>query len=183
MSGEALPKFKYHPEPLRTGSVEKSNARCVCCGQTRGFIYTGPVYSKEDYEDCICPWCIADGSAHEKLEASFHDEAGVGGGGEWDDVPGEVVEEIAWRTPGFNGWQQEQWWTHCGDGTQFLGRVGHDELTTKGEDAVEAIREASGTDDDEWDEFFEALDKDGSPTAYLFRCAKCGKYGGYCDAD
>jgi len=100
MSHESLPKFKYHPNPIATGSVERSDVKCVCCGQARGFVYTGPVYSVENYEDCICPWCIADGSAHEKLEASFHDESGVGGGGEWDEVPGEVVEEVAWRTPG-----------------------------------------------------------------------------------
>lgn len=183
MPTEPLPTFKYHPNPLATGSVAKSDATCVCCGRARGFIYTGPVYSVEDYDDCICPWCIADGSAHEKLEATFHDEAGVGGNGEWDDVPGEVVEEVAWRTPGFNAWQQEQWWTHCGDAGQFLGPAGRKELERAGEAALEAIAESAGVEDEEWDDLLDSLDKDGSPTAYLFKCAKCGKFGGYCDFD
>jgi uncharacterized protein CbrC (UPF0167 family) len=138
MADETLPMFKYHPDPLRTGSVVRSDTQCVSCGKVRGYVYVGPVYAIKDYDDCICPWCIADGSAHARLNATFHDESGVGGGGEWDDVPEEVVEEIAWRTPGFNAWQQEQWWTHCGDGAKFLGCVGHDELTAAGDEAVEA---------------------------------------------
>ena len=28
-----------------------------------------------------------------------------------------------------------------------------------------------------------ALDKEGSPTAYMFRCRKCGQLGGYQDCD
>src|SRR5690242_14338438 len=184
MSGEALPKFKYHPEPMRTGSVEKSAAKCVCCGQARGFIYTGPVYSVEEYDQCICPWCIADGSAHEKLEASFTDDAGIGGGGMWDEVSEAVTEEVAFRTPGFSGWQQEQWWTHCGDAAQFIGRAGKKELKALGPQAIAAIQDSAGlSDGPEWEGFFAALDKEGSPTAYMFRCRKCGQLGGYQDCD
>jgi uncharacterized protein CbrC (UPF0167 family) len=184
MSRDPLPTFKYHPDPVKTGSIEPSATKCVCCGKARGYIYAGPVYAAGEYDDSICPWCIADGSAHEKFDASFHDEAGVGGGGEWDDVPEEVIEEVAHRTPGFAGWQQEQWWTHCGDAGQFLGRAGHAELKAAGPQAIAAVRESAGIDDDdEWEEFFNSLDKDGSPTAYLFKCSKCGQLGGYQDCD
>jgi uncharacterized protein CbrC (UPF0167 family) len=180
----ALPTFKYHPDPVATGSVEESDAKCVCCGKARGFIYTGPVYAVEEYDQCICPWCIADGSAHKKLEASFTDDAGIGGGGLWDDVPEEVVEEVAHRTPGFSGWQQEQWWTHCGDAAQFIGRAGKKELKALGAQAIAAIQDSAGlSDGPEWEEFFAALDREGSPTAYLFRCTKCGQLGGYQDCD
>lgn len=79
----ALPKFKYHPDPVGTGSIVESDVECCCCGKTRGYIYVGPVYAEEEYEECICPWCIADGSARKKLDARFTDEALVGGGGEW----------------------------------------------------------------------------------------------------
>jgi len=179
-----LPAFKYHPDPVATGSVLRSEAECCCCGKSRGHIYTGPVYALEEYDACICPWCIADGSAHEKLDASFSDEEGIGGGGLWDEVPEEVVEEVAYRTPGFSGWQQEQWWTHCGDAAQFLGRAGRKELETFGPEAIAAIMESAGLDEGpEWQGFFAALDKDGSPTAYVFRCAKCGALGGYQDCD
>ena len=180
----SLPNFRYHPDPQATGHVRESDTECACCGQVRGFIYTGPVYAIEQYDEEICPWCIADGSAHEKLDASFTDEAGIGGGGSSDDVPESVIEEIAYRTPSFSGWQQEQWWTHCGDGAAFLGRVGRKELEQLGQEAVDAIRISTGmSDGPEWRSFFAALDKDGSPTAYLFRCIRCGKLGGYQDCD
>ena len=116
-----LPHFKYHPSPLSSGSIEDSDEVCRCCGESRGFIYTGPVYAEEELFDCLCPWCIADGSARAKFDGAFVDEAGIGGhSGQWDEVPKEVMEEIAYRTPGFSGIQQEHWWTHCGDGAEFL---------------------------------------------------------------
>src|SRR5690606_1019313 len=86
-----LPVFKYHPDPIGTGSIVESDTECACCGRARGYVYAGPVYSEEEYNECICPWCISDGSAHEKLDASFTDEDGVGGNGDWDQVPAEVV--------------------------------------------------------------------------------------------
>src|SRR4051812_17448690 len=184
MPSDPLPNFRYHPDPLKTGSIKPSSAECVCCGKSRGYIYAGPVYAIEEYDKSICPWCIADGSAHEKFDASFQDDAGVGGGGAWDEAPEEVVEEVAFRTPGFSGWQQEQWWTHCGDAAQFLGRAGHAELEAAGLEAIAAIQESTGLDDgEEWEEFFAALDKDSSPTAYLFKCSTCGQLGGYQDCD
>jgi uncharacterized protein len=179
-----LPNFRYHPDPLATGSIERSDDPCVCCGQTRGFVYVGPVYAVEEYVDCICPWCIADGSAHAKLAASFTDESGVGGYGKWDEVPEAVRDEVAHRTPGFAGWQQEQWWTHCGDAGEFLGRVGSQELAGFGPEAVAAIRAAEDVPEGrEGERFMASLKRDGSPTAYLFRWTKCGEFGGYWDCD
>lgn len=177
-----LPTFRYHPDPLATGSVVRSEAECACCGVARGFVYAGPVYAEDDLDGRVCPWCIADGRVHSDLGATFTDEDGVGGHGDWDAVPDDVVEEVARRTPGFTGWQQEQWWTHCGDAAEFLGRAGARELTAFGPDAVAAIRESAGlTDGPDWDRFFAALDKDGAPTAYVFRCRHCGRLGGYQD--
>ncbi|MEG2805113.1 CbrC family protein [Stenotrophomonas sp.] len=179
-----LPRFTYHPDPLATGSVIAATTVCVSCHQARGYVYTGPVYAEEEYDAEICPWCIADGSASARLDATFTDEDGIGGGGEWDAVPPAVIDEVSRRTPGFNGWQQEQWWTHCGDAAQFLGRAGHAELSAAGAQAIAAIQDSTGLDDGPaWDHFLGALRKDRSPTAYLFRCTQCGQLGGYQDAD
>lgn len=180
---DSLPTFRFHPDPIATGSVERSSKTCVCCGRARGYVYVGPVYSNVEYDSCICPWCIADSSAHEKLHASFHDEASIGGV-EWDDVPLASIEEITYRTPGFSGWQQERWWSHCGEAARFLGRAGCKELQEAGPQAIEAIRQSAGLPaGPDWDRFFNALDKEGSPTAYLFNCSKCGRFGGYQDCD
>lgn len=179
-----LPHFRYHPDPVGTGSIESSEAECDCCNKSRGFIYAGPAYGEFDDVPVICPWCIADGSAHEQLGVIFTDDAMIGGGGEWEDVDDEIIEEVATRTPGFISWQGEQWFTHCGDAAQFLGRVGSEDLNTFGPKAIEAIAESCAIEDeDEQQEFMESLDKNGSPTAYLFKCAKCGAFGGYTDSD
>ncbi len=183
-ASQALPTFKYHPDPIASECVVPSDEVCICCQQPRGYVYRGPVYAEGEYEDCICPWCIADGSASSKLGAEFTDAAGVGGGGQWEDVPKEVVDEVAYRTPGFAGWQQERWATHCGDACAFLGRMGFAELQARGPEASKAIQDETGLKDgSEWDEFYRVLDKDGSPTAYLFQCLHCGEYLGYTDCD
>jgi uncharacterized protein len=184
----SLPTFKYHPDPIKTGSIEPSPVECACCGEARGYIYSGPVYAEDELDDRICPWCISDGSAHAKFGASFTDEAGVGGypGGsaQWDKVTRAVIEETAFRTPGFSGWQQEQWWTHCGDGAEFLGRIGFGEASKHGPDLLEALAPAAGfATAAERESYLRALDRDGSPTGYAFRCRHCGKLGGYSDSD
>jgi uncharacterized protein CbrC (UPF0167 family) len=178
---EPLPSFRYHPDPVATGSVELSDKECVCCAQARGYIYTGPVYSEADHEDDICPWCIADGSANQKLDVQFTDADGIGGYGLWDDVPTPVAEEVAYRTPGFTGWQQEKWVTCCKDAACFMGRAGYKDLLALGANAIEAIRVESDLEGDEWEAYFKGLDKDDQPTAYLFRCLHCQKLGGYSD--
>ena len=101
-----LPTFKYHPDPLATGSVVVSDKKCLCCDRTTGFIYAGPVYAEEELDQAICPWCIADGSAAEKFAAAFTDESGIGDGEVT--VSREVEEEVSRRTPGFSGWQPER---------------------------------------------------------------------------
>lgn len=175
-----LPVFPYHPDPVATGSVVSSEKDCAVCGQARGFIYALATFGPHDMDD-ICPWCIADGSAHEKFDVEFSDWSGIGGYGDWEVVPDAVADEIAYRTPGFAGWQQERWFTHCGDGAAFLGAMGHKELEAISAEAVEAIRAESGCSGADWTSYFESLDAKHSPTAYLFRCRHCGKLGGYSD--
>jgi uncharacterized protein CbrC (UPF0167 family) len=177
-----LPHFKYHPDPIGTGSIIQSDTTCIVCGEVRGFIYTGPTFCEEELDDCICPWCIADGSAHEKFDAEFTDASTIGEYGDGTDVPEGVVEEVAYRTPGFSGWQQVYWCTHCGDASMFLGVVGRHELMERGREAIEAIKDDVCLDGKEWESFFDLLDKDSSPTAYLFQCRHCGAFCGYTDA-
>src|SRR5688572_4128282 len=97
----ALPSFPYHPDPLLSGSIVASDSKCVCCKQARGYIYTGPVYSEEEgLDDALCPWCIADGSAHKTFDAVFVDDEGIDG-----EISETAAEALTTRTPGFNSWQ------------------------------------------------------------------------------
>jgi uncharacterized protein CbrC (UPF0167 family) len=174
-----LPVFKYHPDPLATGSIMQSDKKCRCCGRTTGFIYAGPVYAEDELDQAICPWCIADGSAAEKFEATFTDESGIGDGEVT--VTAEVEEEVARRTPGFSGWQQERWLGYCDDAAAFLGPAGRQELEQLGSKAVEAVRQECGLEGGEWKDYLKSLDRDKGPTAYVFRCQHCGKLKAYSD--
>ncbi|MEO6003500.1 MAG: CbrC family protein [Opitutus sp.] len=178
-----LPIFKYHPDPIATKCVEASTTQCLCCEQARGFIYTGPVFAEEELNESICPWCIADGSAHEKFEAEFTDFAGVGSDDDRMPLPDRIIEEVSWRTPGFSGWQQEKWLACCGDASAFLGRAGADELTSKWPEAIPALMKEAGLTAKQWERYFKRLDAEESPTAYVFRCLHCAKLSGYSDSD
>ncbi|MCU1492972.1 MAG: hypothetical protein JWO62_736 [Acidimicrobiaceae bacterium] len=119
-----LPVFRYHPDPVATGSVETSTVKCVACEKKRGYVYVGPVYRQEDSDDNLCPWCIADGTAASKFDAAFTDV----GWGVPDDVPASVLDEVSRRTPGFQSLQQDHWLYHCRNACAFLGQIGRREL-------------------------------------------------------
>ncbi len=163
---EKLPQFKYHPDPLRTGAVEESETECVCCHRKRGFIYVAGVYATGEYDELICPWCIADGSAAKKFDATFY-------GGLFDSqTPSEVRDEINRRTPGYNSWQSEEWKTHCGDVCEFHGDAPKTELH---EVAINPIRLDLALNDDEWTKFVEHYEPGGDPAIYKFVCRHCGE--------
>jgi len=169
-----LPSFRYHPDPVGTGSVTASDAECVVCGERRGFIYAGPVYAEGDYEDAVCPWCIADGSASESLGATFVDSEAFAVG-----TPDEVVTEISERTPGYSAWQGEEWPACCNDATAFLGPVGIAEIRAKHRQlegfVLSYIIYTLNISGGAATRFLESISRDGSPTAYLFQCLHCGE--------
>lgn len=159
-----LPVFAYHPDPVATGSVIESAEACARCGLARGWVYRGPLYSR-DRPEAVCPWCVADGSAAERFGAAFTTVDGAP-----DDVPAAVLDEVLHRTVGFSGWQQERWMFHCADAAAYLGRAGWDELEGL-PDAVESLVVDGGARD-----VLPYLHRDGDATAYLFRCRHCGTH-------
>ncbi|EDY49186.1 conserved hypothetical protein [Streptomyces clavuligerus] len=175
---EALPEFPYHPDPVATGVVVPSPAVCVCCGRARGHLYTGPVHAEADLGRGLCPWCIADGSAAGRFDASFTDGSILG-----EDVPLDVFSAVDRRTPGFRAWQAVQWFFHCGDGTAFLGEAGPDELAAHPDALGQLRRKASGWG---WppgqiEHHLNTLGTGSSASAYLFRCRHCGIHLAYSD--
>lgn len=110
-----LPPFRFHPDPVASGSVVASDLCCVCCRKARGYVYTGPVYAERDLDSQLCPWCIGDGKAHAKFDATFVDSEAME-----DGVPDSSAEEICERTPGYDAWQSEVWPACCGDAMQYL---------------------------------------------------------------
>ena len=181
MSDLTLPVFKYHPDPIASGSIIVSDRKCQACNEHRGFIYIGAVYSERDLDAALCPWCIFEGTVHRFFGAEFVDPKAVGDYGRWDSVPQSVIEEVCFRTPSFNGWQQERWYTHCGDAAEFVTPVGAMELRDLDPSLGRAIAEESGFTGEKLAHYMESLDKDVGPTAYAFSCRVGGVWGGYSD--
>lgn len=175
-----LPAFRYHHSPIQSGSVQESEKRCKCCGDLKGYIYTGPVYAEADLDESICPWCIADGSAHRKFEATFIDEAGLP-----DDLPENVCQEIAWRTPGYNAWQSERWFSCCKDAMVFLEPVGVREIRERYRElefvVLGNILYDLNISGGAASRMLESLNKDSGPTAYVFQCSHCRAYRTFVD--
>ncbi|MEV5801730.1 CbrC family protein [Streptomyces collinus] len=176
----AEPTFRYHPDPLASGSALRTDHVCSVCGMDRQIRYQGPVYGEQP--ESLCLHCIHSGAASRALSvpggdgkdsdlaAMFSDALDVP-----DDVPFSVVEEITRRTPGFASWQQESWLYHCGDGAAFLGPAGYRELEAHPE-ALTMLREDHqryGWAPAETEQFLRGLDRTGEPTAYLFLCLHC----------
>jgi len=163
-----LPTFRYHPDPIATGSIEASDRACQICGQTRGFRYAVPVQCAAKVE-AVCPWCIADGSAARKLDGRFSDgdpliEAGV--------APA-AVDEVMYRTPGYSSWQQEIWMAHCGDACAFLGDASKEELVALAGPDLDALLERELLRDSDWRGLVSGYVPGGDPAVHHFRCLHC----------
>lgn len=175
-----LPSFRYHPDPLNTGSVSEASDECHCCGQRRGYIYVGPIYAAGEIpRRAICPWCIAEGRASSEFDAEFTDV----GWGVPEDVPASVLHEVSHRTPGFSTWQQDHWLYHCGDACAFLGRVGRADLDQY-PDALEMLlheNDSFGWKAEQSRRYVDSLDASGEATAYLFRCLICNAHLAFSD--
>lgn len=178
---ETLPPFKYHPDPVATGSVAPSQGKkCRRCKRDRGYLYVGPVYAEEELDGALCPFCIADGSAAEKFDATFTDIEGLE-----DGMPDAAIDEITERTPGFASWQESRWLACCDDGMAFVGPMGLKEIRAnyyelEGE-AVTYVVQQMGISGRAAINLVEALDKDKGPTMYLFKCLRCERLRFYID--
>jgi uncharacterized protein len=170
-----IPQFRYHPDPIRSGTIIKSDIECQCCGKRRGYIYAGPVYAEHDLENAICPWCIAVGKAHKKFNAEFVDAEAFPEG-----TPAATIQKITQQTPGYSAWQSEQWPICCGDATAFLRPTGIQEIRKECYEVeghvmtyvVQELHISGGAAN----RVVESLSKDGQPTLYLFQCLHCQRY-------
>jgi len=164
-----LPTFRYHPDPIATGSIKASDVTCACCGQPRGYIYTGSVYGPSELREKLCPWCIASGSAASKYDCFFSDDHPLL---EAKLAP-PIVLEVSRRTPGYSSWQQEEWQACCNDACEFHGDASKQQLADlAGERLVWHLRRWKW-DEDYWREFVEAYEPRGMMSVFHFVCRDC----------
>jgi len=170
-----LPFFKYHPDPLETGSFEEGEEKiCPCCGNKSKVYYSSFPYCSENVE-YICPTCISNGEAARKFDAEFVQNA------EWHgENDKEKDDELFHRTPGYMSWQGEYWLSCCDDYCAYMGTVGTRELKAMdiADEVIEEYVQRGAFED-----IGEYLVKDGPMCGYLFKCIHCGKYHLWVDAD
>lgn len=171
-----LPKFKYHPEPLKTGAFKTDKiVVCECCNKKTSVYYDGPFFAADDVE-FLCPTCIASGIASKKFDGEFQDSASC------DKVNSkEHLQELCQRTPGYRGWQQEYWLAHCGDFCAFIGYVGWKDIIDMG--IGEQIEKHYKENGDMDVELIKQCVNHGHLQGYLFRCLKCRQYRLFMDCD
>lgn len=166
--------FRYHPHPRKTGAFFEGEVVCSCCGKLTPVFYERPFYSSEGLL-CFCPTCIANGEAAKKFDGCFTAPDCC------DDIGDpEKLDEICYRTPGYNGIQQEHWIAHCGDYCAYLGEITYEDLT------IELRKEFQETWDDRpqrWEIETICGSLGMAYDGYLFRCLHCGKHLLYAQRD
>ncbi|MFE5472035.1 CbrC family protein [Bacillus safensis] len=171
-----LPTFKYNPDPVSLNVIKKEHTTCPVCEKERDYVYHGPFYAVENV-DGICPWCIKDGSAAKKYDGTFQDDASC------DDVDHEeYIDELIFRTPGYRGWQQEYWLSHCGDFCAIVQYVGWKEIEHLEEELAEDIEDICSGEGLTKENLKQWLVNGGDLQGYLFQCVHCNKHRLYIDA-
>jgi len=165
-----LPSFRYHPDPLFTGSIIQSNTKCSACGQSQGYIYTSTVYSSHNLEDEICPWCIADGSAAQKFKATFCDDLLLIEAG----IDAAIIQEVTTWTPGYDSWQQDVWLTHCNDACAFLGDASKEDVLSLANNGSQ-VAGVEWIDQETMRGIAQNYRPKGSPAFYKFKRLHCGQ--------
>jgi uncharacterized protein len=164
-----LPFFRYHPDPIISGAFANRTEKCFCCGRTTPYVYAGPIYGYRYPNGILCPWCIVDGSAHDRFQVTF----AVADPQIDANVAPEIVAVICERTPGFDTWQQDKWLVHCQDGCEFLGPATR--ATIRAMSGKEQEQLFGGEADDNWErsDFVRWYEPGGDPSIYHFRCLHC----------
>ena len=172
-----LPRFKYNPNAEKLGIIKKEKTNCPVCRQDRDYVYNGPFYSIDKVEG-LCPWCIKNGLAAQKYNGHFQDAASC------DDVEKqEYLVALTTKTPGYSGWQQERWLSHCGDFCALKDYVGWAEIKDLKEELTDDISEIKADYGLTQEQLETYLINNGSMQGYLFQCLHCGKHRLAIDTD
>jgi len=163
---EPIPDFRYHPNPLATGSLIRTQRACPSCGEFRGFGSAAEPYAIQSVSN-ICPWCIADGSAANKFDAAFSDAHPLLESG----IAPLIVSEATERTPGFVSMQQEEWQSCCNDACAYEGHISSESARLLSSAQLDAL----------WLPTDEPLELDDDVdrrdlSLYVFRCLHCREH-------
>ncbi len=169
-----FPQFRYHPFPIYTESFKAQPITCPVCNldseYSYHFVYFGP--PEEELEDelevCVCPWCLHDGSAARAYPGlTFIDPPHS------PEVSEEARDELAHRTPTYQGFQEIEWPVHHGDYRAFVAYAGWKEVLPYAKELASdltQLRRGLGWGKAELESWVNGASVQG----YLFRCTTCG---------
>lgn len=201
-----LPNFKYHPNPIETGSILKSDEKCQCCNVSKGYIYCGSFYSKHPVRE-FCPWCIANGEAAEKFDGSFiaslESEFFISNLSNEkisllekvmalfsnkpkypnNDLPQESDLELFCKTPGFSSYQEEVWLEHCGKPCEYHGLAVTEDLQGISQEEIERLVNHSSMTLDDIKELAALPPKTKLDNLFKFKCINCNELRFWEDLD
>jgi uncharacterized protein CbrC (UPF0167 family) len=173
-----LPHFTYHPDPVSTGAVVPTEEECECCGRAQSWKTAKSIYSADEVE-CICPWCVADGTAAVKFEGDFNDAHPLNSAR----LAPEIVEEVSKRTPSYQSWQQETWLICCNDACEFHGDASRESLLALDLKGLEQLSKETRFSLQQLAEILKLYQPKGSPSFYRFVCRHCSKVHHHADFD
>ncbi len=166
-------------------------------------MYTGSVYSRNTVA-AVCPWCIADGSAASKFDASFVADLSDGSPSRAYS-PGFLsrikirverirfllrkhvfsrkkiridqanAEELFRRTPGFASFQEEVWQMHCDEPCEFHGQARVADLRKLTDEGRMRLFDNSSLDDVEFQHMLAGNDADELHYYFKYVCCQCGE--------
>lgn len=172
-----LPQFKYHPDPLKTGSVVESEEICECCNKPRGYVYSGSMYTR-NRPNSICPWCISNGDAHRMFQIEFASlmPAVIDPKKPVEiQCSSEAFDELLHKTPGFSSYQEIEWPNHCEDFCEYHGIAKVADLRRISAEEKNRIFETSWIDDSELNDCLESKDTEELHHFIKFVCRSCGE--------
>lgn len=162
-----LPHFTYITDAYARTVFLKNTITCDCCRQESRYHYDGPFYTAAEGEIALCPWCIHDGSAAAKYDASFNDLYGKS-------LAEAVVTAVCEQTPGYSSWQDQTWATHCRDACVYHGEATAQDVAGANEQSRQQWMRDYGQDAESWAHFMDGYQPGGDQGVYKFCCRHCG---------
>ena len=185
---EEYPQFKFCPNPLRTQSVVESSVPCECCGKTGKYSYIAGILREIEEQEVknLCLECISSGEAAKKFGGVFTEYSSIAN----RKSDKTITEEIMYRTPSFNSWQDQEWLSHCKTPCAYIGQVYIGDLIKMGiykqvrtELAKTFYYKQMPMTIAEIDDLLINMTEDSSLEGHLFRCVLCGRYKLHIDID
>ena len=111
-----LPHFPFRRDAASV--FDRSDAVCACCRRARGHVLNDSTMG----ELKLCPWCIADGQAAQRLGVRFFDADFCDDNLDLVHLAAHWHATVFERTPGFACFNPIGWWVHCGEPAEYLRR-------------------------------------------------------------